>query len=248
MGTEVLMSERALRLAAVGDIHYGRTDAEVLRALLGGAAQEADVLLLCGDLTDLGRPEQAEELASLVRKEVKVPVLAVLGNHDHESGVPEEVKQVLCDSGVRVLDGESQVIEGVGFAGVSGFVGGFGDYMVGSWGERPLKKLVQATQDEVAKLERALSGFDTEKKVVLMHYAPIRATVVGEPEELYPFLGTSRLEEPLDRFGATVVFHGHAHHGAPEGQTARGVPVYNVALPVMRSHYPDGPHYRLLEV
>lgn len=242
------MADETIRIAAVADIHHGRGPDEELRALLKTASSEADVLLLCGDLTDYGTRAEAEGLAALLRTEAKVPVLAVLGNHDFESGTPEVVREELEREGVTLLDGECAVVGGVGFAGASGFGGGFGDRMLSPWGEPIIKQFVQHTVDEAFKLERALSTLDAEKKVVLLHYAPVRATVEGEPVEIHAFLGSSRLAEPLDRFGAVVAFHGHAHHGSHEGRTGGDVPVYNVSKPVLKKAFPERPPVMILEV
>lgn len=240
--------KRKLRLAAVSDVHYGREPQEVLQELFSKISEAADVLLLCGDLTDYGKAEEAELLVEDLHTHVDIPILGVLGNHDFESGTPEVVREIMCDAGVKMLDGESTELEGVGFAGISGFGGGFGQYMLNPWGEPLIKGFVQAAVDEELKLEQALSRLRTEHRVVLLHYAPIRDTVEGEPLEIYPFLGSSRLEEPLNRFEVTAAFHGHAHAGAPEGRTSGGVPIYNVSLPVLRKAYPDRPPFRLFEV
>jgi Icc-related predicted phosphoesterase len=165
---------------------------------------------------------------------VRIPTIAVLGNHDYESGKPEDVREPLCDAGVKVLDGGACELLGVGFAGVKGFCGGFGRGTLGAWGERAIKSFVQESLDEAMKLESALARLRTRRKVAVLHYSPIQATVEGEPPEIYPFLGTSRLEGPLNRYPVDAVFHGHAHRGSPEGRTVGGTPVYNVALPLLR--------------
>jgi Icc-related predicted phosphoesterase len=223
----------ALRLAAVGDLHCTKEMAGRLRPMFAEVEGRADVLLLCGDLTDYGTPEEAHVLAKELSV-VKVPILAVLGNHDYESGHAVEVAAILTEGGVRVLDGDSHVIGGLGFAGVKGFAGGFGRGTLGPWGESAIKTFVKEALDEALKLESALARLRTEKRVALLHYAPIRGTVEGEPEEIYAFLGCSRLEEPLERYPVTIAFHGHAHRGALEGRTRVGTPVYNVAMPLLR--------------
>lgn len=205
----------------------------VYKPLFTQVEGKADVLLLCGDLTDYGLEEEAHVLAKELAV-VKIPILAVLGNHDYESGHQAKVTEILCEAGVRVLDGDSHVIHGVGFAGVKGFAGGFGRGTLGPWGEGAIKTFVKEALDEALKLESALARLRTEKRVALLHYAPIRATVAGEPEEIFAFLGCSRLEEPLERYPVTAAFHGHAHRGALSGQTRVGTPVYNVALPLLR--------------
>jgi Icc-related predicted phosphoesterase len=197
------------------------------------------VLLLCGDLTDRGFPEEARALVRELHP-TRVPMLAVLGNHDYESGHADEVRATLTDGGIQVLDGEAQEVAGVGFAGAKGFCGGFGPRALGPFGEEAIKQFVHAAIDEALKLEAALQRLRTAQRVVLLHYSPIEDTVRGEPPAIYPFLGSSRLEEPIDRYQVTAVFHGHAHYGALEGRTKAGVPVYNVALPLLRSQFGDG--------
>jgi Icc-related predicted phosphoesterase len=236
------------RIAALADLHCARTGEDVLKPLFGHVASEADVMLLCGDLTDYGKPEEARILAQALSVVGQMPVLAVLGNHDHECGAAEEVEQILCKSGVHVLDGTSMEIDGVGYVGVKGFAGGFGERSLQPWGELVLKQFVREGVEEALKLESALAKMSTAPRIVLLHYAPILATVEGEPAEIVPFLGSSRLEEPLNRYGVTAVFHGHAHHGSPEGKTREGVPVYNVAMPLLRRRYPDQQPVRFIDV
>jgi Icc-related predicted phosphoesterase len=243
-----MMTKRKLRLAALSDIHWGRDSSDEMLAVLAQASEAADVLLICGDLTDYGLPDEAHLLVKDLHTNVRIPILAVLGNHDFESGQAREVRDIFIDAGVKLLDGECTEIEGVGFAGVSGFGGGFGTTMLNAWGEPLIKQFVQATVDEALKLEKALSSLHTESIVALLHYAPVRGTVEGEPLEIFPFLGSSRLEEPLNRYGVKVAFHGHAHAGTPEGRTSNQIPVYNVAVPVLRRAYPDAPPFRLFEV
>jgi Icc-related predicted phosphoesterase len=236
-----------LRIAALADLHVTKSSTGAFAPVFARAAAVADVLLLCGDLTDYGLEEEARVLARECQG-VGIPVLAVLGNHDFESGTPEVVSQVLSEAGVQVLDGDSVEVKGVGFAGVKGFCGGFGRRMLEPWGEASIKSFVHEGLEEGLKLERALSRLRTPQKVAITHYAPIAATVAGEPPEIFPFLGSSRLEEPCNRYGVGAAFHGHAHRGSPEGRTSSGIPVYNVALPLLRRTWPEGPHYRLVEV
>lgn len=236
------------RIAALADLHCPRTGEDVLKPLFTHVASESDVILLCGDLTDYGKPEEAKILVQALSVVGRIPVLAVLGNHDHECGAAEEVERILCDSGVHVLDGTSMEIDGVGYAGVKGFAGGFGDRSLQPWGEAVLKQFVREGVEEALKLESALAKMSTVLRIVLLHYAPILTTVKGEPAEIIPFLGSSRLEEPLNRYGVTAVFHGHAHHGSPEGKTREGVPVYNVAMPLLRRLSPDQPPVRFVDV
>lgn len=224
---------RSMRIAAVGDLHVTKEMSGQLRPYFAQLEGRADVLLLCGDLTDYGLEEEAHVLARELSA-VKMPILAVLGNHDYESGHPEKVTQILLEGGVRVLDGESHVIDGLGFAGIKGFAGGFGRGTLGPWGEPTIKGFVKEALDEALKLETALARLRVDRRIALLHYAPIRATVEGEPEEIFPFLGCSRLEEPLERYPVTIAFHGHAHRGSLEGRTRVGTPVYNVAMPLLR--------------
>ncbi len=236
-----------VRFAAVGDIHVTKDSAGTLRAFFAQASEAADVLLLCGDLTDYGTGEEARILADELGA-VSKPVVAVLGNHDYESGTPEVVVETLTEAGVRVLDGEACEIEGVGIAGVKGFAGGFGRGSLGAWGEPAIKVFVQEALNEAMKLESALAKLRTPRRIALLHYAPIAGTIDGEPAEIFPFLGSSRLEEPLLRYPVDAVFHGHAHRGALEGRTIGGVPVFNVAKPLLQRKRPGEPAFRLFEL
>ena len=222
-----------LRIAAVGDIHYGKTSKGSLRDLFVNASANADVLVIAGDLTEYGLPEEAGILAEDLRTHVRIPIVAVLGNHDFESGKSTEVQAALESVGATFLDGSGTEIDGVGFAGVCGFGGGFDRQMLSAWGEPLIKAFVQESVDHSLRLGKALTNLSTEKKVVVLHYSPVRATVKGENPEIYPFLGSSLLEGPIDNFGASVAFHAHAHAGEIEGKTARKIPVFNVALPVL---------------
>jgi Icc-related predicted phosphoesterase len=236
-----------VRLAAIGDLHYGRTAIQgSLHPLFAQIGECADVLVLCGDLTDYGLPEEAHALAREMGA-LEIPSVGVLGNHDFESGQQDEVRQILVDAGIVLLDGDSTEIHGVGFAGVKGFCGGFGRRALGPWGEDIIKNFVHEAVAEALKLESALARLRNDHLITVLHYAPIQATVEGEPHEIFPFLGCSRLEEPLNRFPITAVFHGHAHHGQPEGRTARNVPVYNVSMSLMRETFPARP-FRVLEI
>jgi Icc-related predicted phosphoesterase len=240
-------AKQTVRLAAMGDLHYTKTSQGKLQPLFQQAAESADFLLLCGDLVDYGLPEETEVLAKELGA-VKIPVIAVLGNHEFESGRKEEVERILGGAGVTILDGTACEIRGVGFAGVKGFGGGFGERALQPWGEPTMKKFVQEAIDEALKLESALAKLRTPQRIALLHYAPIEATVEGEPQAIFPFLGSSRLEEPLNRYPVTAVFHGHAHHGRPEGRTRSGAPVYNVALKVLKQNFPDRPLFRVVEI
>jgi Icc-related predicted phosphoesterase len=236
-----------VRVGAVGDLHCTKASQGALQPLLARMSEAADVLLLCGDLTDYGLPEEAHVLARELNA-VKVPVVAVLGNHDFEAGKQEEISRVLADAGVTMLDGDACEVSGVGFAGVKGFCGGFGRGALGAWGESVIKLFVHEAVNEALKLESALARLRTPRRVALLHYSPIRETVEGEPVEIFPYLGSSRLGEPLDRYGVDVVFHGHAHRGTPQGKTSTGIPVYNVALPLLQRTAPEGPCCRVVEI
>jgi Icc-related predicted phosphoesterase len=240
-------SASIVRFAAIGDLHVTKDSAGTLKTLFAQASEAADVLLLCGDLTDYGTAEEAQVLAEELSV-VKIPIVAVLGNHDFESGMPEVVTETLARAGVRVLDGEACEIEGVGIAGVKGFAGGFGRGSLGAWGEPAIKQFVQEALQEALKLESALAKLRTRHRIALLHYSPITGTVAGEPVEIFPFLGSSRLEEPLLRYPVDAVFHGHAHRGTMEGKTINGVPVFNVAKPLLTRSRPDQPPFRLFEV
>lgn len=246
---ERLNSERThLRIAAIGDIHVSKQSQGAFQPLFTQIGNAADVLLVCGDFTDYGLPEEARVLAHEITGTLRIPVLAVLGNHDYEAGKQREITEILRDAGVTVLDGEATEINGVGFAGVKGFCGGFGRGALGPWGEHIIKQFVQEAVDEALKLETALARLRTHQRVAVLHYSPIRGTVEGEPPEIFPYLGSSRLEEPINRYRVNAVFHGHAHRGLPEGRTAADIPVYNVALPLLARIHPDRPPFRLVEL
>jgi Icc-related predicted phosphoesterase len=237
----------AVRIAAVGDLHYGRTDGARLARLLETAAASADILVLCGDLTDTGLPDEAKKLARELAA-VKLPTVAVLGNHDYESGEPAQIAAILAESGVRMLDGDACEVMGIGFAGTKGFCGGFGRGALGPWGEATVKQFVHEAIAEALKMETALSRLRAERRVAVLHYAPVRATVEGEPLEIFPYLGSSRLEEPLVRFQVDCVLHGHAHNGTLEGQTTAGAPVYNVSMSLLEKRLPGRAPLRIIEL
>jgi Icc-related predicted phosphoesterase len=239
-----------VRVAAVGDIHCSKTSQGVLEPMFAQMAECADVIALCGDLCDYGLLEEAHVLVKemAVALKANIPIVVVLGNHDFESGQPDVVKHVLTEAGVTVLDGDAVEIDGVGFAGAKGFCGGFGRRALEPWGEKAVKAFVREALDEALKLELALAHLRTPRRVAMLHYAPIEATVVGEPLEIYPFLGSSRLEDPINRYEVDVVIHGHAHNGSLEGKTSLGIPVYNVSMPLLRRSFPDRPAFRVLEL
>lgn len=237
-----------LRVAAVADIHVKKNGAGAFHDLFNQITAAADVLLMCGDLTDYGAVEEGKVLAREITTSLRIPSVAVFGNHDYEMGHADEIKAILQDAGVLMLDGDSAEIEGVGFAGVKGFGGGFGRRALGAWGEEMIKKFVHETIEESLKLEAALARLRTPQKIAVLHYSPIQATCDGEPLEIMPFLGSSRLEEPIDRYRVSAVFHGHAHRGSVEGKTKGNAPVYNVALPLLAATYPGKPPFRVIEV
>lgn len=239
-------STKTLRVAAVGDLHVGESAERPHRELFDRVHEDADVLCLCGDLTNFGKTREVEILIEDI-KACRIPMVGVLGNHEHECGQPDEVTRMLCDAGVKMLDGQAYEIEGVGFAGGKGFIGGFGRYMLSSFGESQIKRFVQEAVDDANAIETSIRALRTERSVVLLHYAPVVDTVIGEPPEIHAFLGSSRLAETIDRYdNISLVVHGHAHRGAPEGRTNKGTPVYNVALPVLKT-LGETP-YRVFEV
>ncbi len=225
---------RSLRIAAVGDFHCGEEDVGLYRELFAAANEQADALLLCGDLTRRGLMREFNVVIGEIA-DVKIPIVAVLGNHDHESGEASEAISLLRSRGIQLLNGTALALnEHVGVAGITGFMGGFGRGTLTSFGEPETKAFVGKALREVQKLELALRGLATPVRIAMMHYAPVLGTVQGEPEIIQTYLGTDRLAEPLDRYGATVAFHGHAHTGTFRGSTVGGVPVFNVSLPLLR--------------
>ncbi len=235
-----------MRVAATADLHFNAAVWEHMRAQMERVRDEADVLIVAGDLTNYGKRSEMEPLLNILVR-LRIPIVAVLGNHDYESGQEQELMKMMADEGIKILDGTGYERDGIGFAGTKGFIGGFGRGVLTAFGEREIKAFVQAAIDESLKLERALSQLRTQKRVVVLHYSPIAATVVGEAPEIFPYLGTSRLAEVVDRHGADLVVHGHAHHGSIEGKTVGGVPVYNVAVGVLQTQNSGRP-YRVFDV
>ena len=238
---------KPVRIAALGDLHCTRTSVGKFQPLFTQISESADMVLLAGDLTDTGQPEEARVLVRELSA-LRVPGVAVLGNHDFESGHQEEVSHILADSGITMLDGEACEVHGIGIAGVKGFAGGFGSHALGPWGEPTLKQFVHEAVNEALKLEASLARLRSAKRVVLLHYSPVQQTVVGEPLEIYPFVGSSRLEEPISRYPVSIVVHGHAHRGRHEGRTKNDVPVYNVSLPLLSRTFAGRPPFLVLEV
>jgi Icc-related predicted phosphoesterase len=236
-----------VRVAAVGDLHCTKTSQGAFQPLFARIAEAADILLLAGDLTDYGLADEARVLARELAA-LRIPTAAVLGNHDVQSDREAEVRQILTDAGTVVLDGDACELHGIGIAGVKGFGGGFGPRALGPWGEPIIKQFVHEAVNEALKLEAALARLRTTQMIALLHYAPVQGTVEGEPLEIYPFVGSSRLEEPLSRFPVTLVVHGHAHRGQLEGRTKTGTPVYNVSMPLLTRSFPDAPAFRVFQV
>ena len=233
------------RIAAVGDIHVKEDDRGKWVDYFRRISDEADILLLCGDVTDTGHIIEAEILAKEL-KNCTIPVIGILGNHDYERGMHKEVKKILENDNVFFLDGQAKVINGIGFAGVKGFGGGFDKYALSMFGEDAMKKFVQEVVDDTLKLDRALSYLDVEHpglpKIVLTHYAPIKETIQGEPPEIWPFLGSSRLLQPIETREVTAAFHGHAHIGVLQASSPKGVKIFNVAKPVLEKMGYYGPY------
>jgi Icc-related predicted phosphoesterase len=234
-------------VAAIGDLHVTKASAGALQPLFGRIAESAELLLIAGDLTDYGLPDEARVLARELTS-LRIPIVAVLGNHDFESEKQDEVQQILVDAGVVMLDGDACEILGIGIAGVKGFGGGFGARALGPWGEPIIKQFVREAVNEALKLESALARLRTSQLIALLHYTPIQQTAESEPPEILPFVGSSRLEEPIDRFPVSLVVHGHAHRGLLEGTTRTGVPVYNVSMPLLTRSFPDQPAFRVFEL
>ncbi len=222
-----------MRIAAVGDLHCRADTRRSIAVALRGVDQEAEVLLLAGDLTDHGTPEEAAWLADEL-SQIKMEKVAVLGNHDYESGQAEAVRKALGGAGVHVLDGEPWEVNDLGVAGIKGFAGGFEQAQLQRFGEGELKAFVDVCIAEELKLEKALFRLRNRYRIALLHYSPCRQTLEGEPLEIFPFLGATRLAGPLDQLRPNLAVHGHAHRGALRGSTGGGVPVFNVALPVLR--------------
>ncbi len=235
-----------MRIAATADLHFSAARHNVLHDQLSRVRDEADILVFAGDLTNYGKTEEMEPLLNVVVRS-RIPTVAVLGNHDYESGKQAELIRMMETSGIKVLDGTAYERDGVGFAGTKGFVGGFGRGVLTGFGEPEIKQFVQASIDEALKLERAMAQLRTPKRVVVIHYSPIAATVQGEAPEIFPFLGTTRLAEVIDRHGADLVLHGHAHHGQLEGKTTGGSPVYNVAITLLQAREPSAV-YRVFDI
>lgn len=240
-------ANKKVRIAAIGDIHIHEKFTNGYPNLFEEINERADYLALCGDLTQRGEENEADILADMLAG-CKIPILAVLGNHDYESGKKDKIISILSNKKVHILDGEEPVVmNNVGFAGVKGFCGGFDAYMLQLWGESVIKQFYYEGVNEAQKLENALAKLQTPIKVVLLHYSPIKQTIIGESPEIFTYLGSSRLEDPINKFSVSAVFHGHAHHGTPEGKTSSGIPVYNVSYPLIEHQNPSRP-YALIDL
>lgn len=222
-----------MRLAAVADIHLKTEDHEKnLHAFLP-VNDLADALVIAGDFTNHGLPEEMRTCLAVI-EHIRIPIIGVLGNHDHENGHQDELGGMLRVSGVHLLDGHCFEVDGVGFAGTKGFAGGFAPHELMPFGEAGIKNFVEIAEREAIKLDYGLEQLKTPIKVAITHYAPIKDTVEGEPEPIFPFLGSSRLQRALDKHKPALALHGHAHRGAFEGKSRGGVKVCNVALAVLR--------------
>ncbi|MGW5386881.1 metallophosphoesterase family protein [Nocardia sp. NPDC003963] len=229
-----------MRIAAVGDVHLGTDSRGLLRPALRGLPDHADVLLLAGDLTNHGTLPEAEVVAAEFA-DLGVPVIAVLGNHDHHSDLQDEIAAMLGDAGVTVLEGSATTVtvgdRTLGVAGTKGFGGGFAGKCASVFGERLMRDFAGHTVQLAGRLDSALASLDTDVTVALTHYSPVSDTLHGEPREIYPFLGSYLLGEPIDTHGADLALHGHAHAGTERGSTPGGIRVRNVAQPVIRSAF-----------
>jgi Icc-related predicted phosphoesterase len=229
-----------IRIAALGDLHFGPDAGGTLRPRLQHLQDRADLFLIAGDLTRLGRPEEARALATELEG-LPVATVAVLGNHDHHDDRADEIAAILADVGVTVLEGEGRIFEldgfRVGVAGTKGFGGGFAGACATDFGEAEMKAFVRHTADLASRLEAVLTDLEADVQVALLHYAPVAGTLQGEPPEIHAFLGSYLLGEAIDRAGADLVVHGHAHRGVERGETPGGIPVRNVALPVIQRSY-----------
>lgn len=235
-----------MRIAATADIHYTPSTYDKIREQMNRVRDEADALVLAGDVTNYGRPAEMEAFLNMIAR-LRIPTIMVLGNHEYENGEEAKLADMVTSAGITLLDGTAYERDGIGFAGTKGFLGGFGRGILTAFGEPEVKRFVQAGIDEALKLERALSQLRSEKRMIVLHYSPVVDTVRGEPQEIFPYLGNSRLMEVCDRHGANLIVHGHAHHGTAEGHTTAGIPVHNVALAVLQQQNPPMP-YRVFDV
>jgi Icc-related predicted phosphoesterase len=230
-----------MRVAAVGDVHVGTDSQDMVAEGFATVHEHADVLLLAGDLTRCGEPAEVKLLAEILAP-LPLPIVAVLGNHDYHADLVDEVVATLRNADVEVLEGTTTVVTvgtaTLGIAGTKGFGGGFTGASAAEFGEPVMKDFARSTDHFAARLERGLRQVaDADQRIALLHYAPVRDTLRGEHPEVYPFLGSYLLGEAVDRAGADLVLHGHAHRGTERGMTPGGVRVRNVAQPVIRAAY-----------
>ena len=230
----------SVRVAAVGDIHIGVDSQGIFRPRIERLPEHADMLLIAGDYTAWGAASEAAVLAHDLA-ELDLPMFGVLGNHDFQSDESKAIVDVLGEAGLTVLEGESSVVEiggrSVGVAGAKGFGGGFEGATGADFGEPEMKAFMRHTKELVESFESALADLEADIKIALLHYAPVRDTVVGEKPEIYPWLGSHLFADAIDRAGADIAIHGHAHAGTFEGRTPGGVPVFNVAEQVIAKPY-----------
>lgn len=229
-----------MRVAAVADIHLKAEEQEKNVREFMVVNELADVLVIAGDFTNHGKPEEMRACLAVL-EHVHVPIVAVLGNHDHESGHQDELAGMLRLAGVHLLDGQCHEMDGVGFAGTKGFCGGFAPYELMPFGEGGIKTFVEIAEREAVKLDYGLAQLHTPIKIAITHYAPIKETVVGEPEPIFPFLGSSRLQRALDRHMPNLALHGHAHKGTFSAESSTGTRICNVALHVLRERGEEHP-------
>lgn len=226
-----------IRIAAAGDVHFDRTSHDRLAQHFESLIGKADILLLAGDLTQTGHPEEMKVLAEDLRK-CPVPVVTVLGNHDYHMDRVQELTSILEKAGVTVLERSSVIFNingcSVGIAGAKGFGGGFIGACGSDFGEPEMKAFMRHSKKESRELEDVIKELQTDYKIVLLHYSPTTHTLLGEKKEIYPFLGCYYLAEAIDYGKADLVFHGHAHSGFEKGETPGKIPVRNVAQPVIR--------------
>jgi Icc-related predicted phosphoesterase len=222
-----------MRIAAVADVHFAEENRVTDIRHFSAVNELADVLVIAGDFTNHGMPGEMRVSLSVL-EHIRIPIIAVLGNHDHESGHQDELAGMLRVASIHLLDGHCFEVGDIGFAGTKGFCGGFTPYELMPFGEEGIKTFVEVAEREAVKLDFGLAQLHTRVKVAITHYAPIKETVIGEPEPIFPFLGSSRLERPLNLHSPALALHGHAHHGSFTAKTQSGITVCNVALPVLR--------------
>jgi Icc-related predicted phosphoesterase len=229
-----------IKIAAVGDLHTHETSYDFLKPGFRNIGKKADVLILAGDLTSKGRIKEARILVEEL-SEVKIPIVAVLGNHDFHNNNNNQISEVLLQNGIHILDGGCITLKindkTVGFTGTKGFCGGYGHYSIPDFGEQSLRLLVEEIEHEALKIKHGLMNLDTDFKIVVLHYSPTIETLKGENQQIYFFLGGSILSKPIDSLKPDIVFHGHTHYGTEKGFTEGGIPVRNVSMPMIKKPY-----------